>query len=165
MMTTLIASTSLMASPLSSKAVSLTAEFIADEITQNRRYMQSSMYWGLNANSVRDELCDIYDKCREPNWDGYGAQPVTAETYRYAYLFLESMPWNTPVPSVGAEPDGCLTLEWHHSPRRTLSVSFSPDGDLHYAALLGASKAFGSEPFFGEVPQTIAELTNRVCAE
>lgn len=164
MMTALLASTSLIACPLSSSAIGPTAQFVAAESCQSRRHMQESVYFGLNASGVMDELCDIFDQCREPNWDGYGAAPITAEAYRYAYLLLESLPWGAPVPSVGAESDGHLTLEWHRSPRRTLSVSISPDGDLHYAALLGLSNAYGSEPFFGETPKTILNLINRVYA-
>lgn len=34
----------------------------------------------------------------------------------------------------------------------------SPEGDLHYAALLGSSKVYGTEPFFGETPSRILEL-------
>jgi hypothetical protein len=106
----------------------------------------------------------MYEQCREQNWDGYGAASVEDETYRQAYRFIESLPWGMPVPTVGAEPDGHVTLEWHRSPRRTLSVSISPDGDLHYAALLGISKAYGSEPFFDEAPAAILNLIQRVCA-
>lgn len=163
MMTALFASTSLMASPLLSKAISPTAQFVAVESEQSRRHMQNTVYFGLNARCVLDELYDIFEQCREPNWDGYGAVPITQENYSYAYRFIESLPWGVPVPSVGVEPDGCLTLEWHRSPRRTLSISIGSDGDLHYAALLGGSKAYGSEPFFGEPPQTILDLINRVC--
>ncbi|MFH0937823.1 MAG: hypothetical protein V1899_00835 [Planctomycetota bacterium] len=69
---------------------------------------------------------------------------------------------HVPMPSVGAEPDGHVTLEWHHSSRRTLSVSVSPDGELHYAALFGASKVYGTEPFFGNVPKSILDLISQV---
>lgn len=111
-----------------------------------------------------DELFETFEECREPNWDGYGAQPVSDETYRLAYEFLTALPLDTPAPSVGAEPDGHLTVEWYRSPERTLSVSISADGDLHFAALLGLTKAYGTEPFVGEVPKIISDLTHRVTA-
>jgi hypothetical protein len=38
-----------------------------------------------------DELFQTYQKCREPNWDGYGAQPVSDETYRLAVEFLKAL--------------------------------------------------------------------------
>jgi hypothetical protein len=74
------------------------------------------------------------------------------------------MPLGFPNPSVGAEPDGHLTFEWHRSSRRTLSISVSPEGKLHYAALLDSSKAYGTESFLGTVPKIILDLIHRVCS-
>ena len=111
-----------------------------------------------------DELFETFEECREPNWDSYGAQPVRDETYRFAYEFLTALPPGTPAPSVSTEPDGHLTVEWYQSPKRTLSVSISAGGDLHCAALLGETKAYGTEPFVGEVPKIISDLIHRVTA-
>jgi hypothetical protein len=41
-------------------------------------------------------------------------------------------------------------------------VSITPEGDLHYAALIGPNKAYGTEVFFGEVPAGILDLIRRV---
>jgi len=116
-------------------------------------------------NKVLDELDALTKECSSPNWDGYGAVPVQSQTIKDAKRFVEALPLGTPTPSAGAEPDGHVTLEWYHSSRRTLSVSVSPDGELHYAALLGASKAWGTEPFFGDVPSSILLLISRVDAK
>ena len=116
-------------------------------------------------NTVRDELATVWEECREPNWDGFAALPVTQDTLRNAYLFLEALPFGFPQPSVGAEPDGDLTLEWHRSSRRTLSVSINAYGDLNYAALLGPNRTYGTETFFGDVPDAILSLIRRVHAE
>ena len=67
-------------------------------------------------------------------------------------------------PTVGAEPDGQISFEWHRSARRTLSVSIDPEGRLHYSALLGASKVHGEEPFFGEMPERIGEIIRLLVA-
>ena len=109
-----------------------------------------------------DDLLKTFEECREPNWDGYGAQPVREETYHLAYQFLTALPLSTPLPSIGSEPDGQITVEWYRSPQRTLSVSISPDGDLHYAALLGSAKTCGTEPLTGAVPKVVADLIHRV---
>ena len=63
------------------------------------------------------ELLKTFKECREPNWDGYGAQAVREETYHLAHRILAALPLGTSVPSVGAEPDGQITFEWyrHHS--------------------------------------------------
>jgi hypothetical protein len=117
----------------------------------------------LDRCKVFEELLKTFEECREPNWDGYGAQAVREETYHLAHQFLTVLPLSTP-PSIGAEPDGQITVEWYRSSQRTLSVSISPDGDLHFAALLGSAKTCGTEPFTGAVPKVVADLIHRVTA-
>ena len=99
-----------------------------------------------------------------PGWDGYGADAVTAAAVADARVFAEAIDSSLLVPEVSAEPDGALTFEWHRSARLTLSVSVQGSGVLHYAALLGAAKAYGTEPFVGEVPKIISDLIHRVTA-
>jgi hypothetical protein len=135
---------------------------VSSQMEKGRRHMQSSFSLGLRGKGVFDELFATAEECQAGNWDGHGAVAISDETYRLAYQFLEALPLGTPVPSIGAEPDGNMTVEWYRSPRRTLSVSIAPDGDLHYAALLGASKAYGTEPFFGAMPKVILDLVARV---
>ena len=147
-----------------SRGTSDIARFVAEEAQRGRSRLQESFTFGLRAKGAFDELWQVYEECREPNWDGYNALPVTEAAYQLAYQFLEALPLSTTPPSFGAEPDGHITLEWHRSPRRTLSVSISPEGDLHYAALLGDSKAYGTEPFFREAPKAIVDLIYRVMA-
>ena len=77
---------------------------------------------------------------------------------------FEALPLGTPPPTVGAETDGHLTLEWYRSTNRVLSVSVSPEGLIYYAALLGTSKRSGTEPFRGEIPEDIMRITHRLFA-
>jgi hypothetical protein len=39
-----------------------------------------------------------------------------------------------------------------------LSISVTPDGNLHYAAISGLRTSYGTEPFFDIVPRTIINL-------
>ena len=149
-----------MADLILSRGVSREAQYIAGRTLKHSRRLQES---ALGSESVvREELASVWEECRVPNWDEYNALPVEHASLRNAYVFLESLPFGFPQPSVGAEPDGQITLEWHDSPRRTLSVSVSSDAELHYAALLGASRISGTEPFFGEVPDMILNLIRKV---
>jgi hypothetical protein len=109
-----------------------------------------------------ETLAEVYETCRSADWDGHGAAAIAHAAYLNAYRLLEVMPDGLPLPSPGAEPDGQITLEWHRSPHQTLSLSVTADGDLHYAALLGPSRAFGTEPFLGQLPEQIFNLINRV---
>lgn len=105
------------------------------------------------------------ESCAIPGWDGYGAEPVSLDAYRCAYRIVESLPPGIPMPDVGAEPDGHLTLEWYRSPGRVLSVSVSPEGELNYAALLGgASRRTGREVFQNTVPGDMLHLIRQVFA-
>jgi hypothetical protein len=116
----------------------------------------------LDTGKMFQELLKTFEECREPNWDGYSAQAVREETYHLAHRILASLPLGTPVPSVGAEPDGQITFEWYRAPQRTLSVSISPGGDLHYAALFGTERLCGTETFRSRIPAVLTELTMRI---
>lgn len=148
-------------SPLMTHAASETANYISSQSKEERRRMQATNSLGLGAMGV-DELYKIVEKCSTANWDGYGAAPVVRETFMNACNFMEVLPLGTTAPLVGAEPDGHLTLEWYRSPRRILSISISPAGELNYAALLGHRKIYGAEPFWGEVPRIILDIIHQV---
>lgn len=147
---------------LSSRGNSEVAEFVSGRIEQGRRDPQASQVVGLYSWRGYSGLEQVYAVCQEHGWDGYGALPVSEDTYRLTQKFIDALPLGLSAPAFGAEPDGQLTVEWYSSPRRILSISVSAEGELHYAALLGASKAYGSEPFFGEVPRAIVDLIRRV---
>jgi hypothetical protein len=115
-----------------------------------------------SGKEVFEELLKTFEECREPNWDGYGAEAVGEETYRLARQFLAALPLGRAEPSIGAEPDGHITVEWYRSPQRTLSVSISPDGDLHYGALLGTERICGTETFRARMPQVLVDLMVRI---
>ncbi len=145
---------------LPSRAQSTTAQYISQQTDNSLNHLHNTVVFGTS--KTFEELRMTYEECRTENWDGYGALSVSKEAYLLAEQFLKSLPLGTKAPSMGAEPDGHLTLEWYQSPRRTLSLSVSPDGTLHYAALFGSSRVYGSEPFVGKVPENIMALIKRV---
>jgi hypothetical protein len=67
-----------------------------------------------------------------------------------------------PRPSISAQPDGQLTLEWYRTATRTLSLSIDPDGFIHYAGLFGAEEHFGTVAFLGGLPDRILRLASEV---
>ena len=107
-------------------------------------------------------LHDVWMDCRREGWDGGDAVAIEQLTYHNAWRFIEALPLGYPLPSAGAEPDGHLTFEWYRDPRRTLSVSVSPEGMLHYSALFDDDDPRGSCPFFGEIPETVLFFIRRV---
>ncbi|HEY2786118.1 MAG TPA: hypothetical protein VGJ05_14210 [Fimbriiglobus sp.] len=123
-----------------------------------RRSREQSRDSTLGHREALEELSDVWDECRKTGWDGYGALPVEQDTLRMAYTLVESLPLGFPRPSIGAEPDGQLTLEWRKTPRRILSVSVDPDGYLHYAGLFGTNKRYGSLAYFSTAPVELLQL-------
>lgn len=109
-------------SDMSKKSVFLDTFF---RICPSRGHIRARTHMVLDNGKVFEELVKTFEECREPSWDGYGAQSVREETYHLAHQFLTALPLSIPVPSIGAEPDGQITVEWYRSPQRTLSVSIS----------------------------------------
>lgn len=139
------------------------ADFLANTQREAlKRFRQSTTF---SKQSAYDQLGEVYDPCRQANWDGEGADAIEQDTLRNAYLFIEALPDGYPLPDITAEPDGHLDLEWYRHPRRILSVSVSPEGMLYWAALVGIEDPRGSCPFYGDMPDTILYWIRRVCAE
>lgn len=77
---------------------------------------------------------------REPNWDGYGAEPVNPLALRRAEGVIASLPDGLPRPECSIEPDGCVSLDWMPAPHRTLSVSVGAGDCLPYAWVDGTDR-------------------------
>lgn len=139
------------------------AEFV-DRVQQNAldRFRQSARF---SRQSAWDQLGELWEACRDANWDGEGADAIEQDTLRNAYTFIEALPDGYPLPDITAEPDGHLDLEWYRHPRRILSVSVSPEGMLYWSALVGIEDPRGSCPFYGDIPDTILYWIRRVSAE
>lgn len=105
---------------------------------------------------------EVYIECCKPNWDGYSADPVTQSHVHQARRILQSLPPEIPVPSLGAEPDGCVTMEWYQSTHQLLSVSVDDKGKLYYAALIDDESPHGTVQFTGQFPDVLVDLIRRV---
>lgn len=108
------------------------------------------------------EIAAVAQECREPGWDGYGAEPVSLGTYRLAHRLALGLPDALPIPSVGAEPDGSLTLDWYRDPSHVLSLSVAPDGRTYFAANIGSRRRAGSDDFTGLLPAEVVDLINAI---
>jgi hypothetical protein len=145
-----------------SQGISQAAEFL-DNVKREalRRFRESASF---SKQAAYDQLGEVYDACHQPDWDAEGAEAIDQDTLRNVYLFIEALPHGYPLPSITAEPDGHINLEWCRQPRRILSVSVSPEGRLYWAALFGIEDPRGSCPFYGDIPETVLHWIARVCA-
>jgi predicted DNA-binding antitoxin AbrB/MazE fold protein len=144
-------------------------EVEVDIRTVNRRSPHANLDDGSASSHEReiendpgDDLQAVWESCNTPDWDGYGALAVSQDALLNGRRFLESLPPDLPAPSIGVEPDGALTMEWHCSERRTLSVSVSTGEELHFAGLFGSNRVYGTETFLGQIPKPILDLVRRV---
>lgn len=60
---------------------------------------------------TEDEFSD-YESYNVPDWDGYGAAPVTGETVRAARDFKGLFPLHIPTGDVAPGADGTIGFEW-----------------------------------------------------
>jgi len=102
-------------------------------------------HYGPRHRSALEALAQIAAECREPDWDGHNALPVESATIERARRIIASLPGAIPSPDIGAEPDGHVTLEWYSGPRWQISLSVAPNGIMHHAAMLGASRNYGQD--------------------
>jgi hypothetical protein len=85
-------------------------------------------------------LSALGKECREPNWDGYGAEPASLRALRRAEDLIASLPDDVPLPECSIEPDGCVSLDWMPAPYRTLTVSVGSSDRLPYAWVDGTDR-------------------------
>lgn len=149
-------------SPVSIWGTSKEADFIAAETDNIISELQTAISIGLGKENIFNKILHIADDCAVAGWDGDNAKPVIDATLMKAASFLKALPLGTEAPTASAEPDGSLSFEWYRSARKLMSISIGRDCFLHYAALIGERKAYGTEPFLGSVPEVIIDLISQV---
>ncbi len=151
---------------MSTAGVSMAADFVRQKRWENIYDFQVKVPHAYfpRFGKVMTRLSEMGTEKSAPNWDGYGASPVTAEAVNHAMNFISILPNSVPSPTVGAESDGEVTIEWYQAPRQVLSVSVSPDGQLSYAALIGNYRSHGTRGVENGPPEDIIKLIDDVMA-
>jgi hypothetical protein len=94
---------------------------------------------------VHGALAEIQLECTGANWDGEGAEPVSAETIALtmavAAALSKLIPKGTPSPEVLPESDGEICLTWYADHEHVLSMSVGEHGNVNFAAQLGREGA------------------------
>lgn len=111
-----------------------------------------------------ESLSETWRECSIENWDGYGAQSISHDTYMEAIILLTLIPPSVPMPEVVPEPAGEIAFEWYKGKGRVFVVSVGGRNVIKYAGLFGENnKAHGTESFHnGELPKTIIDNIRRV---
>lgn len=73
--------------------------------------------------------------------------PVAEATYEIAEQLLLALPDDLPVPEIGVDPDGAVSLTWFATRHRIFSVSVDEIERIAFAWLDGSDKGHGVERF------------------
>jgi len=112
-------------------------------------HMRSSFTFGEPWRLAISNLSELMAECSRPDWDGYGAPAVSAETAHNALEFIRTIPFSLPLPEISATSAGEITFEWAQTSRRIVTVAVGENGEIHFAVLNGVKRTFGSYPMDG----------------
>jgi hypothetical protein len=91
--------------------------------------------------TVEAALRGIGDECRNADWDGDGAIPVTDHTIdlaaKIAATLFTLLPKGTPAPDLIPETDGEICISWSVDATRMFSVSVGEHGKINFAGQFG----------------------------
>lgn len=115
------------------------------------------------ARATIQAMLEMAGGCHEPDWDGYGADPVLQEGLDRAAAFIRALPGDLPMPQPSIEPDGEVALEWLVARNRMLSVSFGEGERVAYAMVDGTDKLKGVVRVGpGSVPKVLRVLIEQI---
>ncbi|MGY4461529.1 hypothetical protein [Bradyrhizobium sp. LB13.1] len=93
----------------------------------------------LKAHNIIQMYADLLEKVADPlkgyekyqaaNWDGHGAEAITAATLDYARKLFKALPTTLGSPDVAPAGDGSIALEWvpdHHHKLSKLFLDIGP---------------------------------------
>lgn len=122
----------LAAFPASSNLDDMFARYYSQDIYQ-QQFADSTLVPCSVLNRRSDILQAIEALRKEyanPDWDGYGANPVNERSIESAAQFVNALPETIEEPYVGCDADGFVYLEWYHDPANQCLITFSDDGQI-----------------------------------
>ncbi len=114
---------------------------------------------------IIDELEEIFISCSRYNWDGYGANPISVNTFLDAKNIINMLNatfLNFPMPEITPEPDGDIAFEWSDDYGRTFVFSVDDNQTLTYAGIFGANSTHGTELLGDFIPDPIINYLKRL---
>lgn len=127
------------------------------------RAEESVALFGPKASAFSD-LAELAIECAEPNWDGYGSEPVSPIALDLARQIIRSLSDDLPLPTFSIEPDGCVSLDWLPNRDRTFTLSAGASDRLPYAWIEGTDRGHAVSRFEnGQLSQRIVQEIKRIC--
>jgi hypothetical protein len=118
---------------------------------------------GQRLENALESLIEVYQACLEPNWDGYGARPISEAAYFEAVKILGLLPPSLPMPEIVPEPNGEIAFEWYKGREYTFVISVGGNNIITYAGLFGkGNETHGTEYFIELLPTIIVDNIRRL---
>ncbi len=106
----------------------------------------------------RQAIYDVYDRCRNKNWNGEDANAISAITAVRAEHLLLALPSYLPVPEIFADPTGAIVFEWYRRPKHRLVLSVYGNGSVEFAGLLGVgNEVYGAARMENGLPEIVRD--------
>lgn len=146
------------------RGLSQAADELADRMVGLVSALREPLSLGGGYREAISSLNEVAEGAADADWDGYGAVPVNASALDHAARLIGVLPTNLPVPEVGADPDGEISLEWFRDADWVFSVSVGARGQLSYAGRFGRSRVRGIEEGTDEFPAPLLGHLDRFVA-
>lgn len=129
--------------------VSTAAVEIYQAISKVGESLQRSIELFGRKRTALSALYQVAIDCQKPGWDFEDAEAVAPEIITRAEDFILALPDKFPMPEIGGEPDGEVSLDWIHSRKRMFSVSIGKTERLPFAWVDGTDLGNGVARFDG----------------
>jgi hypothetical protein len=110
------------------------------------------------------ELLELFEDCRQSDWDGYGAVPLHRDLFDRVVRLLRKIPSHIDLPELVPEPDGAIALEWWLSKNQVLSLSIDRSEYAPFAWVDGVERGRGVLLARNEFPAKIVSALESIFA-
>ncbi len=118
---------------------------------------RSHALFGSKAAAI-SQIWALAAECAQPDWDGYGGQPIASVAAFRAVEFVRALPEDIWLPEFAPEPDGAISLDWITARNRLFSVSVGTNDRLAYIWIDGTDRGHAAARFDGEkIPARILQ--------
>ena len=114
-------------------------------LAEIRAKLQKSRSGEARLSESLRRLAEAAIEAQEPDWNGYGAQPVDHLAVTRARAFLGALPVDVPLPEISIDPDGEVAIEWTGGRGLRYSISIGATGRITYAGIFGGASVRGEE--------------------
>ena len=111
------------------------------------------------------QLIEIARDCGEKNWDGMGADPISAQIVREARAVLQHLPAGIPAPDITPCPDGSIDLTWKHGENEFVFGMYGTGLGYYSGIFEGGEKVTGKVALAISLPDNLQVLILRAIGQ